>query len=122
MAVEGPEHLNPAAYRLMKWRESDCNSTNEALPDPSEHLPCGASLDRKEWTTLNRARSRVGKTADRLQKWGYVTNADCPCGESPQTMEHILRSCPLGPTCSDVDLKEANDRAIHWIHEWCDKI
>ena len=122
MAVEGLEHLNPAAYRLEKWREHDSCCNNEALPDPSEDLPCGASLGRKKWTTLNRARSRVGKTGDNLQKWGYVTNADCPCGESPQTMDHILRRCPLGPTCSDEDLRLANDRTLLWIHEWCDKI
>ena len=122
MAGEGLEQLNPAAYRLEKWRQSDPHHTNQALPDPSEDLPCRSSLSRKEWTTLNRARSGVGKTRDRLHKWGYANNPDCPCGETPQTMDHILRSCPLGPTCSDDDLRHVNEKALLWIFKWRDKI
>ena len=70
MTIEGLENINPSKYRVEKWRESDCHTTNEALPNPSEDLPCGFSLSRKKWVTLNRGRAEVGRTGDNLQKWG----------------------------------------------------
>ena len=75
-----------------------------------------------KWLTLNRGRAKVGKTGDNLQKWGYTASAECPSGETPQTMDHILHGCPLGPTCTDIDLKAANEIATLWIDKWCDKI
>ena len=48
-------------YGLEKWRVSDQFSQNEALPNPNEALPSGSNLTRKNWVTLNRSRSKVGK-------------------------------------------------------------
>ena len=122
MTIEGLKNIDPSKYRVEKWRESECHTTKEALPNPSEDLPCGFSLSRKKWVTLNRGRAKVGRTRDILQKWGHIASAECPCGETPQTMDHIFHGCPLGPTCTDSDLKAANGIAIRWIEQWYDKI
>ena len=120
--VDGLEPTRAADHRLEKWRESDQWPPNEALPIPNEGLPSGTTLTRKDWVTLNRARVKVGKTGDNRHRWGFTTNPECPCGTTPQTMEHILRGCPLGPHCSDRDLREANDNALLWVRHWRDKI
>ena len=86
MTTEGLENIDPSKYRVEKWRESDHHTTNEALPNPSKDIPCGFSLSRKKSVTLNRGGAKVGKTGDNLQKWGYTASAECPCGETPQTM------------------------------------
>ena len=122
MTVKELETHDLSKYRLQKWRERDTQTTNNALPNPSEDLPCGFSLIRRKWVTLNRGRAKVGRTGDNLQRWGYTNSAECSCGEPNQTMSHILRSCPIGPTCLDVDLKTANDTALQWVEKWCDKI
>ena len=122
MTVEALETSDLSKYRLQKWRERDCQITNNALPNPSEDLPCGFSLTRKKWVTLNRGRTKVGRTGDNLQRWGYADGAECPCGEEIQTMSHILSSCPLGPICSNIDLRTANNTALQWVEAWCDKI
>ena len=122
MTVKELEPPDLSKYRLQKWRERDTQATNNALPNPSEDLPCGFSLTRKKWVTLNRGRTKVGRTRDNLQRWGYTNSAECPCGELNQTMNHILGSCPLGPTCLDIDLELANDTALQWVEKWCDKI
>ena len=111
-----------ASYRLQRWQEGEQWQQNEALPDIRENLPSGTDLPRKDWISLNRARVKVGKTKDNSYKWGFTTNPECPCGAASQTMEHILRHCPLGPHCSDQDLKEANNTAQEWVRHWRDKI
>lgn len=111
-----------SSYRLQMWREVDPQSTNIALPEPSETLPPGTHLSRSEWVTLNRARAKVAKTGDNLLMWGYSTTAECPCGAQVQTIEHILTSCPLGPNCTDEDLSVGNETARRWLKRWSDKI
>ncbi|KAI8483791.1 hypothetical protein Bbelb_384490 [Branchiostoma belcheri] len=39
------------------------------------------------------------------------------CGEDPQTIQHLMHGCRLGPTCTDTDLQEANEAARNWL-EW----
>ena len=120
VTVEGLEQSHVAEHRLERWQVCERQQSNEALPDPEETLPPGSSLIRKDWITLNRARTKVGKTKDNLHKWGITTSPDCECGET-QTMDHILKECPMGPHCSDQDLKEANETALK-IRFYRDKI
>ena len=115
--VTGLQGCKPSQYRLGKWVENDQNPPHESLPPPCETLPTGTSFKRKEWTALNRARAKVGRTNDNLHKWGLADSPACPCGEKTQTMEHILRDCKLGPRCSDQDLLEANHIALQWT-QW----
>lgn len=58
---------------------------------------------------------------DSLHKWGIPASPKWQCGET-QTMEHVPRECPLGPHCSDQDLKEAKDTVLQWILFYRDKI
>ncbi|KAK4311281.1 hypothetical protein Pmani_016968 [Petrolisthes manimaculis] len=121
LTVEPVELSQADNYMLECWCNSEQQQLNEALPDPAKSLPSGMDLSRKCWVALNRARSKTGKTKDNLHKWGITTNPDCMCGVV-QTMEHLLRDCPMGPHCSDQDLKDANENAIKWIQFYCDKI
>ena len=115
----GNESLS--TYRLRRWMETEQHHS-ESIPKPSEDLSNGASLSRKDWVALNRARAKTGRTGDNLFRWGLAENAQCACGESVQTMDHILRSCPEGPSCSNEDLLEANQPARDWLLRWRDKI
>ena len=117
--------LNPeesANHRIQEWREWDSSQPNDAIQSPNEQLPSGTALPRKDWATLNRARSRVGKTRSNTYKWGLSPTSECLCGHPTQTMEHILHDCELGPTCTDRDLLEVNENAKQWIQYWRDKI
>ena len=119
------ESLDPAGAsrsRLEKWREWDKSTDNEAVQQPCESLPSGSDLPRKEWVTLNRARSKTGRTAKNLQRWKLSQSSECACGAPEQTMEHLLRNCSLGPTCTDTDLLECNEDAKAWIQFYRDKI
>ena len=52
-------------HRLEKWREWDHYPPNGAIQIPNEQLPSGTTLPRKDWVTLNRARTkwvRLGAT------------------------------------------------------------
>lgn len=122
VTTNGLGQQKPSEDRLEQWREADRLLLNESLPEPSENLPPGSSFSRKDWIALNRARVRVGKTGDNLNKWGLRESTACPCGEQIQTMDHILRGCTLGPICSNQDLLEANHAALRWIQRWRDTI
>ena len=119
------ESLDPdeaASYRINAWKEWDTTPRNDAVQEPQEDLPKGTNLPRKDWVTLNRARSKVGRTQKNLHRWGLAKTSKCPCGKRVQTMEHILRECNIGPTCSDTDLRECSSDGIAWIECYNDKI
>ena len=120
MATESPIPEQPTSNLLDKWKEWD-NYNSRAIQSPREGLPSGTDLPRKEWVTLNRARSKVGRTGRNPKRWGPTTSSECKCGNPDQTMEHILRECD-GPTCTDLDLEECNEAAKHWIQYWSEKI
>ena len=120
--VTGLGNDRPSAYKLRRWREMERENNKQSLPPPAEQIPAGSDLNRKLWVTLNRARAKVGKTADNLHRWGHAASSACPCGEAVQTIEHLLTTCPLGPTCSDGDLRDATDTARHWIRSWSDTL
>ena len=115
-----PRKAQSPSNLLDKWKEWD-NYNSRAIQSPREGLPSGTDLPRKEWVTLNRARSKVGRTGRNLKRWGLTTSSECKCGNPDQTMEHILRECD-GPTCTDLDLEECNEAAKHWIQFWSEKI
>ena len=121
ITIEGLDPSQAAAYRVERWRETDNQLQNEALPSPAETLPNGTNLSRKEWATLNRARAKVRKTKSNLHRWGLANNPECPCG-GEETMNHLLQECPMGPHCTDRDLKEASEDAIQWVHFYRDKL
>ena len=110
-----------STYRLRQWTDTDQHHS-ESIPQPSENLPNGTSLSRKDWVALNRARAKTGRTGDNLFRWGLVEDPHCVCGEPVQTMDHILRDCPEGMSCSDGDLLEANQSALDWLSWGRDKI
>ena len=122
LTCTGLGQTTPASHRMKRWKESIGANNNKALPEPKERLPLGWNLLRKEWVTLNRARAKVAKTRDNLLKWGFVQDADCPCGAAVQTIAHILTDCPLSVTCSDTDLRDASSTARQLISRWSDTI
>ena len=119
--VNGLGTVSPKTFRCNQWLGS-YDYQNDAVPEPSESLPLGTDLPRRDWVALNRARSKVAKTKDNLVKWGFTADASCECGADVQTLDHILRHCQAGPRCSDEDLREANDTARRWLHKWRDKL
>ena len=54
----------------------------------------GLDLPRKQWTTLNRLRTGVGRFSSSMLKWGLKDSSVCECGAPEQTVDHILDVCP----------------------------
>ena len=121
MTTESLDPTETPYYIIEKWKEWDGSTRNGAVQEPSDQLPNGHNLPRKDWAALNRARTRVGRTADNLKRWKISEDNKCTCG-APQTMEHILRDCGQGPECSDAELLACNDVARDWIRFYRDKI
>ena len=121
------ESLNPLLtpsyhHKIEQWIEWDSLPPTEAIQAPTEELPSGTDLPRKEWVALNRARCKVGRTGSNLLKWDLSDTSECPCGNPRQTMQHILHDCSLGPHCTDSDLFECNDAARDFIGHWNETI
>ena len=122
MAIESLDPEEAPSYRISQWREWDKDTDNAAVQEPLEKLGKGTDLPRKEWVTLDRARAKVGRTAKNLQRWNLSDSRGCTCGEPTQSMEHLLRDCNLGPTCTDIDLLNCNESAKAWVRFYRDKI
>ncbi len=69
---------------------------------PNTALPPGAELPRKEWVSLNRLRTGVGRFGAFMYRWGLRQSAACQCGALEQTAQHLMDECPN--FCSPVDL------------------
>ncbi|KAI5756123.1 hypothetical protein M8J77_022290 [Diaphorina citri] len=65
---------------------------DEAAVAQAQHLPCietqppGFELTRRLWVTLNRIRTKFGKCAANLHKWGLKSSAACDCGAEKQKL------------------------------------
>ena len=86
----------PQTARLTLWEEQRSAKQHLAkLPIPtSEQLAPGHKSEWKQWKSLNRLRTGMGRSKTNMSKWGYADTADtaCECGTSEQTMQHLLRS------------------------------
>ena len=109
------------AYKQRWWTETDQHHS-QSIPKPTENLSNGISLSRKNWVAVNRAREKVGRTGDNLLRWGLSESAHCTYGEPTQSMDHILKGCDGGPSCSNEDLLETRQTALDWLLRWSDEI
>ena len=69
-------------------------SLHAFIPKASSR-PLGMGLPRAAWVKLNRLRSGVGRFCSSMYKWGLATLANCECGASEQTADHIMSQCPI---------------------------
>ena len=59
-------------------------ASREHVSDPGEGVK-GGDLSGKQWTTLNRLRTGVGRYRSSMKKWGLA----CECGKPEQKADHI---------------------------------
>ena len=84
---------------LESWKDEWTDNTprgGDLIQDPTERLPGFNSANRKAWVMANRIRTRHGRTAANLHKWGFIENPTCPrCNGPPQDTDHIILNCPV---------------------------
>ena len=85
--------FSPSTSWTTSWNEF--NGQNKFLVQNPANVVCGMSLNRKEWTLLNRFRTGVGRCNYWQCKWGLTPDQSCDCGADVQTMAHIVNECPL---------------------------
>ena len=83
-----------AATWKQEWEAPGPTRVHRYVSDPGEGVK-REDLSRKQWTTLNRLRTGVGRYKASMKKWGLADSAACECGEPEQTADHTINSCPL---------------------------
>ena len=97
-----------------QWRGAEPSWLHRYIEDPTE-VP-GDHLPRKQWTTLNRLRTGVGRFAESMQRWGLTDSAHCDCGDPKQTVDHVLTSCPKHrPPNGELGLMNLDDATLEWL-------
>ena len=89
--------VRAAQWTNTKWdMEYSANalSLHAVIPKASSR-PLGMGLPRAAWVKLNRLRSGVGRFCSSMYKWGLAPLANCECGASEQTADHIISQCPI---------------------------
>ena len=89
--------VRAAEWTNTKWdTEYSANalSLHAFIPKASSR-PLGMGLPRAAWVKLNRLRSGVGRFCSSMYKWGLAPLANCECGASEQTADHIISQCPI---------------------------
>ena len=77
---------------LQSWRPIWQQTVN-----PHTKLSLGADLPRKDWVTLSRLQTGVGRFNANMYRWngwGLRPSAACTCGAKEQTAEHIIYERP----------------------------
>ena len=55
----------------------------------------GMGLTRTAWVKLNRLRGGVGRFGSSMHKWGLASSAKYEGGDSEQTADHFILTCPI---------------------------
>ena len=113
-----PADTSKASWVKARWRDqwkaAEPSRLHHFIEDPTD-VP-GQDLPRKEWTTLNRLRTGVGRFGASMQRWGLTDSARCECGEASQTVEHVMTSCPTyRPPNGDQGLKDLDKETLDWL-------
>ena len=82
---------------------------------PNTTVPPGANLPRREWVSLNRIRTGVGRFNAAMHRWGLRPSAACQCGAPEQTAQHILSECPDLRPPDNVDLTHPTPGTVTWL-------
>ena len=93
-----------AQWTDFKWSTeySKCSSDLRAFIPRTSTRPIGMSLPRSSWVRLNRLRDGVGCFQSFMHKWGLATTSNCKCGAAEQTAEHIILTCPVHRTPTEI--------------------
>ena len=89
--------VRAAEWTNTKWdMEYSANALSlHAFIPKASFRPLGMGLPRAAWVKLNRLRSGVGRFCLFMYKWGLAHLANCECGASEQTADHIISQCPI---------------------------
>ena len=105
-----------AATWNQEWEASGPTRVHRYVSDPGEGVR-GEDLSRKQWTTLNRLRTVVGRYKASMKKLGLADSAACECGEPEQTAGHIINSCPLHRPPSEAGMFEVGPLSRAWLQQ-----
>jgi len=85
--------------------------------------PSRLTLPRKAWVQLNRLRTGVGRFRAYLYKRGMASSATCECGAEEQTVDHVVRQCPIHrPPHGLQGLTVLDDETTEWLLNTCPEI
>lgn len=75
------------------WKASTPTRLHQFVVNPDQQV-LGSDLPRKQWSTLNRLRTGVGRFGSTMKKWGLKETGHCECGHPDQTADHVINHCP----------------------------
>ena len=104
-----------AAWKL-EWESAGPSRTHRHIWDPGGGTIGGDDLPRRQWTTLNRLRTGVGRFKSSMKKWGLAESAACECGHPEQTADHIITTCPFRPP-SEASLFDLGPEMLAWLQD-----
>ena len=105
-----------AATSKQRWEASGPTRVHRYVSDPGEGVK-GEYLSRKQWTTLNRLRTGVGRYNASMKKWGLADSAACECGEPKQTSYHVINSYPLHSPPFEAGIFEVGSLTRAWLQQ-----
>ena len=102
-----------------KWKTEYCESVSRlrAFVPETDASPVRMGLPRAAWVKLNRLRTGVGRFHSSMHKWGLAPSANCECGASEQTADHVLTACPIHRAPHGArGLTVLNDETRYWLN------
>lgn len=107
--------FNPKEAWKLLWLDTGTNSPLFNFDTHQSNTP-EFTLPRKIWCNLNRLRTGHGNCNYMLHKWNFTNDPSCSCGDSSQTMTHLLFDCPIFKYRGELDdIVNLTKEAIDWL-------
>ena len=103
----------------MEWAEN-IPTGGGLVEDPTQPVPGFRLQTRKHWVTSNRLRTRHGRTAAKMHRWGLKDSQMCSrCSGGPETTGHIVLDCPVTRLDGGYQtIHDADQRLATWIDQF----
>ena len=97
--------------------EAFVGQNKHLVSDPTTAVR-GMDIPRREWTSVNRFRTGVGRCNYWRHKWGQTLDQSCDCGVDMQSLNHVVNDCPLRSYSGGlVGLHALDEDALSWLRE-----
>ena len=120
LLASSPEDQSTRAWLQTTWKQEweslEPSRLHRYIQDPGEGVG-GEHLPRHHWTLLNCLRTGVGRFKWSMREWGLAETAACECGETEQTADHIINTCPLYRPPSEAGLFHVGPETVAWLSD-----
>ena len=119
LSIVRPADFHPNVIRCNEWQRRQNTKPHSCSANITESLARGHTSQWTTWRCLNRLRTDVTYSKEKLKRWGYYEgDTTCECGFSSENTRHMLECPLLAHSCSLDELLQFNEIVKQCGEQW----